>query len=67
MITTEVGMVGDFIRDPRKNTLNPMTKFTGHMFAAVIDYAQQRDLRTVTLDEIFEYCYRLQNGISDHG
>lgn len=62
MKTTEVGMVGDFIRDPRKSTLNPTTKFTGHMFAAVIDYAQERDLRTVTLDEIFEYCYRLQNG-----
>jgi hypothetical protein len=63
MITTEPGMTGDFIRDPRTKQLNPLTKFTGQMFAAIIDYAQERDLSKLTLDEMFEYLYKIQSGV----
>jgi hypothetical protein len=60
-IVEEVGMLGDFLRDPRSKTLNPVTKFSGHVFAAIIDYAQERDLSALTLDDVFEYLYKIQN------
>jgi hypothetical protein len=64
-ITEEVGMVGDFLRDPRSKTLNPLTKFSGHMFAAIVDYAQERDLSKLTLDDVFDYLYKIQHNSVD--
>jgi len=61
MITNEPGIVGDFLRDPRTKNLNPLTKFAGHTFAAVIDYAKERDISKMTLDDLFE-CLTTING-----
>jgi len=51
-----------FMQDPRVKELNPMTKFAGHIMTAMIDYAKEKDISTMTLDDIFEYCYTLQKG-----
>jgi len=55
MITEEPGMVGDFIRDPRSKELNPLSKFAGHTFAAIIDFAKERDISQMTIDDLFDY------------
>jgi hypothetical protein len=66
-VTEEPGMVGDFIRDPRSKTLNPLTKFAGHTFAAIIDYAKERDLSKMTLEDLFEYLQPIDKEASNYG
>ena len=51
-----------FIKDPRSKGLNPTTKFVGHLMTAILDYSKQRDISKMTLDDVFEYCYKMQEG-----
>jgi hypothetical protein len=51
-----------FIQDPRSKELNAMTKFAGSMFTAVVDYAKDNDISKMTLDDVFDYCFKIQKG-----
>jgi len=49
-----------FIRDPRSKGLNPTTKLAGHIMTAVLDYAKEKDLSTMTLDDVYDFVYKMQ-------
>lgn len=49
-----------FVKDPRSKGLNPTAKFAGHIMTGLLDYAKERDLSTMTLDDVFDYCYKMQ-------
>ena len=49
-----------FIQDPRSRELNPTVKLAGHIMTSIIDYAKENDLSQMTLEDVFDYCYKIQ-------